>query len=631
MRERNSTLASIAPEIERLVTHFDMPPAKFSVAELRRETIRIPMRDGVHLATEVYLPPMPRAPVIAVRTPYGRNEEGSGYAATLLAFAQRGYAVVSQDCRGTGDSEPESWDYYMFESEDSYDLIEWITQQAWFDHFIGACGGSYLGQTQWCMATHPAMSTIVPTMSGLGTAYVSAHLYMFQNAYSRAVGKGEEKIAVPLDELERQMLPETLAGGYFNEPLDRPLPEVLMEQYAPLHTLSPNDAKRWLWQQYCAMSSAQRARFVKLALDVKHVTSADLEFMSAIFGHRISQDAHTIPHANAAELSRLLHAPPLLRTGWYDWFLSDVFATWQLLRREGRAEIAARSRMIITPYAHNTFGYREGSEGHPELTQPPSMLNNVGLLMHWYTTVQDGRFDAWPPVIYYLMGANEWRVASDWPVPEAKSLALYLGEHGALTLERPDRSTEPDAYFYDPKHPTPTVGGSIVSYVYTPGSADVSEVQKRSDVLVYTTAPLPDGMDVVGPLQMILYASSTARDTDFVARLSDVFPDGRAIQLQSGILRARYRGPLDEPELLEPGQIYRFEIDLCATANRFKAGHRLRVDICSADFPHFDRNSNLGGEAGEPLVAHQRIYHDAEHASHLRMFVLPARQPDQWS
>jgi putative CocE/NonD family hydrolase len=174
---------------------------------------------------------------------------------------------------------------------------------------------------------------------------------------------------------------------------------------------------------------------------------------------------------------------------------------------------------------------------------------------------------------------------------------------------------------YDPNDPTPTVGGSIVSSVYPPGSVDVSEAQRRSDVIAYTTAPLERDLDVVGPLRLILYASSTAVDTDFIGRLSDVFPDGRAIQLQNGALRARYRN-VTEPELLEPARVYRLEIDMWATANRFKAGHRVRLDVSSADFPRFDRNSNRGGEPGPAIAAEQTLYHDQEHPSHLVLSVI---------
>src|SRR4029077_612635 len=165
---------------------------------------------------------------------------------------------VVQDCRGTGDSEPENWDYYMFESEDSYDLVDWITKQPWFAGFIASCGGSYVGQTQWCMATHPAVSAIAPNCSGLGIATNTAHVYMFLNAYALSVGKGEGKTRIPITEMERFFEKETMAGGYFNEPLFRPFSTALMTQFPVLREISPLEAQRWLWRKYCEMSCAQR-------------------------------------------------------------------------------------------------------------------------------------------------------------------------------------------------------------------------------------------------------------------------------------------------------------------------------------------------------------------------------------
>jgi hypothetical protein len=267
-------------------------------------------------------------------------------------------------------------------------------------------------------------------------------------------------------------------------------------------------------------------------------------------------------------------------------------------------------------------GYREGDADHPELRH--NHRYNADLLLQWYAAVRQGTTDSWPTVIYYLMGANEWRVATDWPVPEGEQMIFYLNKAASLSLEMPQQRLQADQYTYDPQEPTPTVGGSIVSFLYRPGSVDVKEVQERADVLTYTTEPLENDLDVVGPLKMILYASSSAVDTDFVARLTDVFPDGRAIQLQNGILRARYRNLDGEPELLEPGHIYRLEIDMWATANRFRAGHRVRLDISSSDFPRFDRNNNRGGEPGPPMPATQTIYRDTEHPSHLLMFSLPS-------
>jgi putative CocE/NonD family hydrolase len=202
---------------------------------------------------------------------------------------------------------------------------------------------------------------------------------------------------------------------------------------------------------------------------------------------------------------------------------------------------------------------------------------------------------------------------------------LHLRTGGRLDPTPPSEPSAPDTYLYDPDDPTPTVGGSIISFVYPTGSVDVSEVQQRADILTYTTTVLERDLDVVGPLRVILFASSSAIDTDFSARLSDVFPDGRAIQLQSGMLRARCRDLDGDAALLEAGRIYRLDIDLWATANRFKRGHRLRLDIASADFPRFDRNTNRGGEPGAPLKVVQSLYHDPEHPSHLILWVTGGR------
>jgi uncharacterized protein len=622
VRNLSQRLGDVWPELERVLSHGGMPPSQFAVAEIRCKTVWVPMRDGVRLATDIYLPPLRAAPVVAMRTPYGRSADGGGLIESFMSFARRGYAVVAQDCRGTGGSEPNEWDYYVYESEDGCDLVEWITTQSWHSGFIGSCGGSYVGQTQWCMATHAAMSAIAPSVSGLGVALNTARLYMFLNAYARVVGKGEHKVAVPITEMERTFEAETMAGGLFNDPLHTKFSGDVMSLFPQLEELPPAEGKRWLWERYCGMTCAQRAQFLRSALGVSNFTSIDAESLPIIFGHKVSPDALTVPDVDSAHLCRRIQAPPLLHTGWYDWALNDALATWELLRSEGQAHVAASARLLVTPYAHHTSGYREGIEGHPELLRTPNTLNAVGMLLHWFAAVRENKTSAWPTVIYYLMGANEWRVASDWPVPEAKQCSFYLGGAGTLRRQGPERECVPDRYVYDPLDPTPTVGGSIVSYVYPPGGVDVSAVQHRADVLVYTTAPLDGDLDVVGPIRMLLYASSSAVDTDFVARLSDVFPDGRAIQIQSGILRGRFRQVDHEPELLVPGRVYLFDIDLWATANRFKTGHRLRVDISSADFPHFDRNSNRGGASGDPIPAEQTIYHNAQYPSCLVLSVL---------
>lgn len=614
-------LKDSASDLQRILKRsFILTSPRFAVSEIRCETIRVAMRDGVCLATDVYLPPAVPAPTIAVRTPYGRGMDT--YVGVFLSLARRGYAVVAQDCRGTGDSEPDHWDYYMYEQEDGYDLVEWVNSQAWFDGFLGSCGGSYIGQTQWHMAMHPKMSTIVPEVSGLGVAVNTVHLHMFCNAYARTVGRGEAKVSVPYFELEGEMLDETWSTGYFNEPLYRPLSASVLSRFPQLREVPLDEAQRYLWEHYCSLTCARRARLVKELLGTKSVSILEVESLSSVFGQRIAHDAHTLPHPRPEELCRTMHAPVLLRTGWYDWGINDALATWNLLMRAAPEPMRSQCRLLIAPSAHNMPGYHEGMGEHPELQHSYGTPNNVELLLHWYTAVREGKVYSWPRVTYYLMGANEWCAADAWPPSEAHTVPVYLGAGGVLDLRPPPEVSRPDQYTYDPTQPTPTVGGNILSYVYPPGSVDVSGVQKRPDVLTYTTAPLKRDLDVVGPLRLILHASSGAVDTDFAARLSDVFPDGRAIQLQNGVLRARYRNITGQPELLEPDRAYRLEIDMWATANRFKAGHRLRLDVSSADFPRFDRNANRGGEPGPPIAALQTIYHDSARPSQLLLPVV---------
>lgn len=615
-------LDEVAPEFAELMREPGrMAPPAFPVPDITVTTVMVPMRDGIRLATDVYLPPTVPAPVVVMRTPYERDQDGN--VGAFMSLARRGFAVVSQDCRGTGRSEPDFWDYYVREPEDSYDLVEWITHQDWFDGFIGSTGGSYVGQTQWCMAMHPAMSAIVPEVSGLGVGINSVHLHMFMNAYARSMGNGQEILDVSYEDLEGIMLDETLATGYFNEPLYRPLPEAVLKRVPELAGLSPYAARQRLWAYYCSLTNAGRAELVKDITGARNVTIVEVESLSGTFGTAISHDRHTLPHTRMDEIVQSLHAPALMVSGWYDWGLNDLFATWDLLNQAQPEPLRSRNRLLIAPSAHNMPGYHEHREGHPELDRPYRTAGITEILARWYTSVREDTLDTWPTVIYYLMGANEWRAAGSWPIRDAQPARFYLGAAGTLSAQEPPTGVEPDSYVYDPENPPPTKGGSIVSFVYPPGSVDVSDVQERPDVLTYTTEPLEHDLDVAGPLRMTLYASSSAVDTDFVVRLTDVFPDGRAIQLQAGALRTRYREPAAEPSFLEPGQVYPLDIDLWATANRFLAGHRLRVDISSADFPKFDRNTNRGGEPGQPVPARQTIYHDAAHPSHLEVRILP--------
>jgi predicted acyl esterase len=609
-------LADVAPELLAVLAGERAPRASHPAAAIRLETTRVAMRDGIRLATDLYLPPGPPGPAIAMRTPYDRT----ALREACLALARAGYIVIAQDCRGTGDSEPDQWDFYVYERDDSLDFVSWAVSQPWYGGFLGAMGGSYVGGTQWCMAAHPQMTAIAPEVAGLGiAARTGARFHMFANAYARTVGKGAGKVPVDMWAMEHQMIAETLATGYSGDPLTVPFPAALRERYPELGSRPPAAARAWMWDRYCAAGSDERAEIIRLALGIDAVTIVDLERLEPVFPPAVHVDAHMLPGPSARQVCASVRAPAFMITGWYDWCLDDALQTWQALAAGGRDPVRARSRLLIGPTAHNQPGYHEGRDAHPELDR--TYRDDPALLLHWYDAIRDGTADALPAVTYYLMGANQWCAASSWPPPGTQARELHLGPAGTLASDPAPASAAPDQFTYDPVDPTPTLGGSIVSGVYPPGSVDVSGLQARPDVLTFTTAPLTADLDVIGPLQMILYASSTATDTDFVVRLSDVFPDDRAIQLQAGIVRTRYRDLTAEPSLIEPGRVYRLVVDLAATANRFAAGHRVRVDICSADFPKLERNPNTGGRPGPPVPAVQTVFHEPAYPSHLLVSV----------
>ena len=462
-------LTDVAPALAGRLSGKTSPVVRYSASDITHETAWVAMRDGVRLATDLYRPPGAPAPTIAMRTPYDRTKFREGFD----RLAQWGYVVIAQDCRGTGDSEPDTWEYYVYEEEDSLAFVDWVTEQDWFDGFLGACGGSYVAQTQFCMGMHEAMSGIAPEVGGLGTvATMRPRHYMYVNSYSRSVGKGADKVALDHPELERLMLDETLAGGYFNDPVHTPLTQALLERYPELRTLDAEDRQRYLWERYTPMSGRERADLINMAVGTSSVTSVAVEALYGVFGHQMHHDATMLPDPQRAAH---LHAPALLITGWYDWGLDDTLETWRLLTTEARENVRRNSRLLIAPSAHASPGYHEGSDRCPDLQRSYRSPEIFPVLHSWYDALRDGSLSSWPAVVYYLMGANEWRASTAWPPEEAQSLVLHLGSGRVLSPAPVGEPAEPDRYTYDPHDPPPTLGGNILSNVYTAGSVDVSD------------------------------------------------------------------------------------------------------------------------------------------------------------
>ncbi len=344
-------------------------------------------------------------------------------------------------------------------------------------------------------------------------------------------------------------------------------------------------------------------------------------------------DDFWLPSAPRAGYDQI-SVPALNIGGWYDIFLWSTFQNYMGMKQRGGTEEARRNqRLIIGPWTHGNFS---GSLPEREFGWGGSSvaIDLPGIHLRWFDRWLkdvDNGIDQEPPVMIFVMGIDEWRSEADWPLPDTQYRPYYLHSsggantlHGDGTLSTVPSGDEPsDVYLYNPLRPVPTVGGQVIlPGGNAMGPRDQRDIELRDDVLVYSTPVLEQAVEVTGPIELRLFVSSSAPDTDFTGKLVDVYPDGRAIILTEGILRARYRNSFTDPELMEPGTVYELRLNLWATANVFLPGHRIRLEISSSNFPRFDRNSNTGGViASESRDQYQpainRIFHDAAHPSHL--------------
>jgi len=321
--------------------------------------------------------------------------------------------------------------------------------------------------------------------------------------------------------------------------------------------------------------------------------------------------------------------------GFFDIFAQGTLRGYEGVSKKGANETARRgSHMVIGPWEHGVSRKVGDMDWGPAAT-----IDTDALALRWFDywlKGMDNGLDRDPPVKIFVMGRNEWRYEDEYPLARTSYEPLYLhsgghanGSHGdgALSWSKSDGGVRPDKYRYDPAHPVPSLGGANCCGVgTTSGARDQRPIESREDVLVYTSNYLEEEVEIVGPVKLVLHASSSVVDTDFVAKLVDVYPDGRSINIAEGILRARYRNSLSKPEPLEPGRVYQMEVDLIGTANLFRKGHRIRVHLTSSHFPQFSRNLNTGepfGTSATMKVAEQTVYHSPERPSHILLPVIP--------
>ncbi len=587
------------------------PPENRVVVE---KDVMVRMRDGVLLATDVYKPREPgKYPVILTRLPYGKG--GMGRAG--LVFAQRGYIFVVQDCRACFKSEGDVFIPFATDWEDGMDTVEWIVRQPWYDGNLGTWGASYLGITQWQIAANnPYIKCMYPTIT-TGRLDMTVHSggafhYNLGKGWSSGVGKQNVESSAGMLGMLKDLMPGGLGkkdeeGGYYNKPL---MPEFIES-----------------WDEIEGMTLEQGLIKAGLMQDVDNPPpDVVYNMLDAMNYPAFSEGSDEF---NFKDRYRELTAPMLMLAGWYDIFIGAQLEDYMSIRKTAPEHVAGNTRLIIGPHGHISGTHPDAEKG-ARMVATIRNLMNVDWYDYWLKGEDNGIMDT-APIRLYVMGKNVWRDEYEWPLARTVYTDYYIHSGGDANTKRGDGtlSTEPtgegppDRFKYDPRDPVPTVGGN--NLLIPMGAKDQAEVEVRDDVLVFTSAPLEKDLEVTGPIRMILYAASSAKDTDFTAKLCDVYPDGTSLIIQDGIIRARYRESYRAPSLIEPEKVYEYEIGMAATSICFLKGHRIRVQVSSSNFPRFDRNTNAGGEGGieNIIVAEQTVYHDKDNPSRIILPVIP--------
>jgi uncharacterized protein len=593
-----------------------------------RDTM-LTMRDGIRLGTDLYFPAVGGKkadgpfPVILERTPYNKLSPRNVLKAEY--FARRGYVCALQDVRGRFASEGE-WYAFAEEAEDGYDTVEWLGSQSWSTGKIGTMGDSYAGSDQSALATlnPPHLSTMIvavgasnyfhSSMRQNGALEQRFQIYAFRMAVTSKEAAADANLKKELIRLFTENMPDIVKGF-------------------------PLKAGATILRRLPA--------YERWALDI--LTRSDYDdYWKKHRGYAISE--YYDEHADV---------PSLYLGGWYDSYARNTCESFMALKKIKQAP----QYLLMGPWTHGKYDVTYAGDLD---FGADAQINYLDLKLAWFDHFLKGMRTSvahWSPVSIFSMGTGDgkrkisgapggaseypgrihhggyWRSESDWPLPDTAFTPYYLHAGGVLTPDKPGRSDmAPSRYTFDPKDPVPTMGGGVSAADSimpagafdqrgrTFGSKEILPLNLRSDILTFQTGPLTADMEVTGPIEMHLCASSSAVDTDFTAKLIDVYPpgedhpDGLAINLTDSIIRARYRNGFEAAEFMTPETPYNFVFKLYPTSNIFKTGHRIRLDISSSNWPRFDVNPNTGGPMGleqQYRVAHQAVYHDADRLSHI--------------
>lgn len=602
-----------------------------SIAIVERK-LMIPMRDGVRVATDVYRPKdtSRKYPSIFVRTPYNFNywDVRNGAPRDLsneLEAVKRGYAYVQMNERGRFFSEG-NYDILGPPLSDGDDELNWISKQPWSNGKVGTIGCSSTAEWQLAVAAdgNPAFTTMIAQGYGAGVGRVGPW-YEQGNWYRGG--------AV-------QML--FIAWLYGQQNQVRPM-------------FSPSTSQEELIRASKAFDLAQQLPPVDWSIALRHLPVKDI--MKALDGPR-GVFADRMPVATGgAMIEREPNDPAWYKGGlWHDnmkinipgfWFMSwyDVsigpnLAAYNHVRNTASPEIASQQYAVIAPTLHCAFKRATEDTIVGERSMGDARLNYDDLTYAWFDYFlkgeQNGILEKMPKVRYFTMGINKWQASDTWPPRGAQQISFFLSSGGKANTVNGDgvlneaapATDNPDRFEYDPMNPVPSHGGNVccTGNAITAGSFDQRKNEARPDILVYSTEPLKEGIEVSGPIEVTLYVTSDAKDTDFTVKLIDVYPDGRAYNLDETIQRMRYRSGYDKPNVwMEPGKVYKVTLPLLTTSNYFDVGHRIRIEVSSSNFPRFDRNLNTGGrnyDESKGVIARNAVHHSKQYPSEVKITVV---------
>lgn len=584
------------------------------------QKVMMPMRDGVRLATDIYRPKTDKpVPIIFSRTPYNFNSWGDGKQRTRTAqrayeAVKRGYAYVVQNERGRYYSEGE-WDILGVPLTDGYDAFSWMKAQPWSNGRIGTYGCSSTAEWQMAVAAldHPAHFAMVPQGFGAGVGQIG-DITEQGNWYRGGV---EQMLFFSwLYGVEHDKFKPRIPAGATQEDLIR---------ISRFYDLAPENPP------------------VDMAEALKHLPIQDI--LVNINGKREIFDKmiRRKPNDPAWYEGGLYHdtmdinTPGFWFASWYDVSITPNLALFNHVRSNSKdAAIRDNQYLVIAPTLHCAYTRATENTIVGERPVGDARLNYDEQIYAWWDMWLKGEETGFkantPRVQYYTMGSNKWQAAEQWPPADAKMTTFYLNSggkantlngDGVLTTIKP-RKDNPDTFIYDPMDPVMSYGGNVccTGNAVKGGAYDQQSMEENPNILVYTSEVLTEDTEVTGFIESTLYVSSDAKDTDFTIKIIDVYPDGRAYNLDETIQRARYREGYDKEVFMEDGEVYELKLTPMATSNLFKKGHRIRIEVSSSNFPRFARNLNTGGnnyDESEGVVATNSIHHSSKYPSHIKL------------